>query len=473
MEGRTAQGLRGGADDAATAAPGLDLVRSVALVANTAEDPGEAFDVAIELVCRSVGWPIGVVWWVTRTDRSVRLLPASVHVDPSGRHEELARVLTAEAAPEEVLRALLRQGAPASVWHLEGDGPHTAAARAAGVDVSVAFPVPLGEEVVAVLQFFAETEHAPGPAVTHALETVAIQLARVVERSRTQAELDTVRAEVARLRAATEGATASDDDRLVAGLRDAIGRDQLDLLYQPIIELASGRMASVEALVRWRHPDRGTVAPSDFIPAAERHGLIGEVGAWVLRRACADLGRWRARGHAHGLRVAVNVSAVQLEDPGLLDTLDAALEDHRIPPGCVTLEVTETFLGAEGSSALQRLWDARGRGVQLAVDDFGTGYSSLARLRAFPFDVLKIDRGFIIDSTRRGRDEDLLHGIARIAQRMDVAVVAEGVETPAQLQVAIEAGATYAQGYLFSVPLSADRVQRLLDDPTWDTHDDG
>ena len=242
-------------------------------------------------------------------------------------------------------------------------------------------------------------------------------------------------------------------------LERAITTGAFALRYQPIVELRSGAMVGVEALVRWRHPRRGLLAPADFIHIAEETGLVVPLGSWVLNCALADLARWRVKsGTVTDVTMSINVSAHQLRDPGFLDTLVGALTRWDIPAKSLLLEITETALLADDARVSADLAALRALGLRIAIDDFGTGYSSLDYLRRHAIDVLKIDRSFITGIETSGRQAALVGAIVHLAQALDVRVVAEGVETPGQRDALLRAGGGLGQGYLFSAPVSANRI---------------
>jgi EAL domain-containing protein (putative c-di-GMP-specific phosphodiesterase class I) len=216
----------------------------------------------------------------------------------------------------------------------------------------------------------------------------------------------------------------------------------------------------VEALVRWRHPTRGVLAPADFIPLAEESGLIVSIGRWVLRCACRQLSAWHRRGHR--IVVSVNVSARQLDSEALLQEVRAALRDSSFPPGALTLEVTETTIMRDAQATAQRLQQLKRLGVRIAVDDFGTGYSSLAYLRQFPVDALKIDRSFIGEITESRESAALTHTLVQLGKALGLLTLAEGIEDEAQLRALQREGCDYGQGYLFAHPLAVEEVEELF-----------
>jgi diguanylate cyclase (GGDEF)-like protein/PAS domain S-box-containing protein len=244
-------------------------------------------------------------------------------------------------------------------------------------------------------------------------------------------------------------------------LRRAIERDELVVHYQPIIDLPTGRPASFEALVRWQHPSRGMLMPNDFIPLAEETGLIVPLGRWVLRTATRQGRRWLDR---FGLpfSMAVNVSVRQLLEDGFVEEVATALRDSGLPGSCLTLEVTESVFMTDLDSTAARLDELKAVGVQLAIDDFGTGYSSLSYLERFPIDVIKIDRSFVAALLDPGRPATLVHTILDLARRLGVPAIAEGIERPSQFVELREQGCQLGQGFLFSRPLDAEAMERVL-----------
>lgn len=248
---------------------------------------------------------------------------------------------------------------------------------------------------------------------------------------------------------------------LEAELRDAIERGQFYLDYQPLVDPKTQRVASLEALVRWQHPIKGKVPPLKFISIAERMGLICEIGAFVIREACRQLGEWQ-RGGLVPVPVAVNVSSIQLEQRNIVDVLSSALREERIAPALLRIEITESVFMEGSEKRVLHLNEIRALGVQVSVDDFGTGYSSLAYLKQLPVDCLKIDRAFVRDIDSSSADEAIVRAIIRMAQSLGLSTVAEGVETPEQARRLSELGTTYIQGYYFSPPLAVDACGLML-----------
>jgi diguanylate cyclase (GGDEF)-like protein len=247
-----------------------------------------------------------------------------------------------------------------------------------------------------------------------------------------------------------------------ADLRRAIERDELVVHYQPIVDLAGGRVVGLEALLRWAHPRRGLVMPFEFIPLAEETRVIVELGRWILREACRQAALWA--GGAPGPWVSVNLSGLQLLDPQLDVEVAAALADSGLDPASLTLEITETVLVQDVSAAVERLEALRALGVSIAIDDFGTGYSSLRYIRRFPADILKIAKPFI-DGLHDETDTAIVRTIVALADSLGLRTVGEGIEDHEQLARLRELGCTLGQGYLFARPLGADDATALLAAP--------
>jgi diguanylate cyclase (GGDEF)-like protein/PAS domain S-box-containing protein len=248
---------------------------------------------------------------------------------------------------------------------------------------------------------------------------------------------------------------------LEAGLRRALEQEQFQLFYQPQVDLHTGAIVALEALIRWRHPERGLVAPAEFLPLLEDSGLILPVGEWVFRRACVDARAWCA-SLPHPLRVSVNVSALQFTDPKLPATVRRILKEERMPAGSLELEITENLMMRDPVLAGETLRALQALGISVAVDDFGIGYSSLSYLKNFPLDVLKIDQTFIRDLTEDPGDAVIVEASISLGHKLGLAVVAEGVETEAQLDFLRANGCDRAQGYLLGRPLPAVEIAALL-----------
>ncbi|MEO7580470.1 MAG: EAL domain-containing protein [Massilia sp.] len=249
--------------------------------------------------------------------------------------------------------------------------------------------------------------------------------------------------------------------KLEANLRRAIERGELDLHYQPQVDLASGRIVGLEALLRWRCDELGQVSPAEVIPVAEESGIIVPLGRWVLETACRQAAAWRDAGLLGSIgQVAVNLSARQTRDPGLLADIRAILAETGLAPGMLELEITEGVLMENVRANLDLLHSFQASGIHLSIDDFGTGYSSMAYLKRFPIDQLKIDRSFVHDVP--GDGEAIATAIIAMAHSLGLTVVAEGVETEAQLDFLRGAGCDIMQGFYFARPLPLDQMSALL-----------
>ena len=258
-----------------------------------------------------------------------------------------------------------------------------------------------------------------------------------------------------------EQSLTNDHAGLSRDLRGALGRDELRVEYQPIVAVADGRVAGVEALLRWAHPTRGLISPATVVGLAERTDLMTDIGRWVLERACIDRRHWAGQEH-HDLGISVNVSPQQLMARDFAMTVGDVLADTRTDPQLVTLEVTESIFLKDHQRALVVLEDLKRLGVKLAIDDFGTGYSSLSRLKRFPVDIIKIDRAFIIDL---GRDESsrlFVSAVVTLAHGLHMAVIAEGVETILQHQEILSLGCEFYQGFYCARPMVADAIDTFL-----------
>ena len=256
---------------------------------------------------------------------------------------------------------------------------------------------------------------------------------------------------------------------LEAGLRDAVSRNEFELLYQPLYNVESRQVISIEALLRWRHPVRGLISPDEFIPVAEETGLIEPIGEWVLRRACADAAAWPG-GHVN---VAVNLSPVQFKRRRLVAAVKEALLDSGLPGNRLELEITEAVLMQNNEGATTVLHELRGLGARVSMDDFGTGYSSLSYLRSFPFDKIKIDQSFIRDLTSAQGGAAIVRAIAGLGTSLGLTTTAEGVDTQEQFAIVRAEGCTEVPGYLFSRPVPAEEISLLPDSIEDAAPDDG
>ncbi len=248
---------------------------------------------------------------------------------------------------------------------------------------------------------------------------------------------------------------------LAVAMQQALRDEQFVLHYQPQIDLLSGRVSSVEALVRWQHPERGLVPPDQFIPVAEELGLMRPLGRWVLQTACAQLQAWRREGLGN-FGVAVNLSAQQFDQAGLLADVRDSLYSSNLPPAALELELTESSLMRNPDKANETLRALSGAGVRIAIDDFGTGYSSLAYLRRFPIQMLKIDRSFVADADTDADAAAIVRTIIGLGRNMNLDVVAEGVETSDQVAFLRRSACQRVQGYVYSRPLPADQFAAYL-----------
>ena len=252
-------------------------------------------------------------------------------------------------------------------------------------------------------------------------------------------------------------------NRLVAEnrLHQAVERQELELFFQPQANLTTGQIDGVEALGRWRHPSRGLIMPEDFISLSERTGLILPLGEWVLRTACAQNAAWLRSG-LQPLRLAVNLSARQLEQANLVDMVAAVLSDTQLNPDWLELEITESTTMRDPAKAIKALHDLRDLGVRISMDDFGLGYSSLAHLKDLPLDALKIDRSLISGVTNTRSCAAIVTAIVTMAEGLNLEVVAEGVETPGQLAFVKDVHCDRYQGFLLGHPEPANQLSSVL-----------
>jgi diguanylate cyclase (GGDEF)-like protein len=253
---------------------------------------------------------------------------------------------------------------------------------------------------------------------------------------------------------------ARDRLTLEMDLAEALEQRQLFLQYQPTFDLQSESVIGVEALIRWRHPTRGVIAPIEFIPIAEESGLIVPIGRWVLEDACRQAAIWHR--HGHRIDMSVNVSGGQLDDDELIEDVRHALAESGLDPATLTLEITETTLMRDAEATAKRLRSLKELGVRIAIDDFGTGYSSLAYLRQFPVDALKIDRSFISGIAGSKGSAALIHTLVQLGKTLDIETLAEGIEERSQLETLQREHCDHGQGFLFSRPLDVDAVEKFL-----------
>jgi diguanylate cyclase (GGDEF)-like protein len=248
---------------------------------------------------------------------------------------------------------------------------------------------------------------------------------------------------------------------LEVDLSEALQKQQFFLLYQPIFDLASGRIEGVEALLRWRHPVRGIIPPDEFIPLAEESGLIVPIGRWVLREACQQARAWAGPG-GRSIGMSVNVSAHQLGRDEFAGDVRQALEESGLDAASLMIEITETTVMRDIGAACAHLTEIKALGVSIAVDDFGTGYASLSQLQQMPADVLKVDRSFIAALETGEQSRDLLQAILGVGRSMSLKVIAEGIENEDQLRTVTEMGCQMAQGFLLGRPAPAEVIEGLL-----------
>jgi len=248
--------------------------------------------------------------------------------------------------------------------------------------------------------------------------------------------------------------------RLENALRRALENEEFELLYQPVVDM-NGKVEGLEALLTWRHPVYGTISPNQFIPIAEETGLIIEFGSWVIRQACLEAARWHESGHP-AVRVSVNVSALQFERRDFVEAVSAALALSGLPPACLELELTESYVMRNLPQSAARLTQIRDLGVSIAIDDFGTGYSSLSYLNRLPVDCLKIDQSFLRSLQSPDGSLPVVQSIVRLAHSMNLRVVAEGVETRQELDLVRVLGCDKVQGHVYGPALRGDQVEALL-----------
>ena len=252
---------------------------------------------------------------------------------------------------------------------------------------------------------------------------------------------------------------------LLSQLRRAVEHDELRLFYQPKIDITTSRVVAVEALLRWQHPERGLVAPIEFIPFAEQTGYIQQLTHWVIRKALLDMGAWAAREIS--LRLSLNVSTRDLIDNALPDMVAQSLTQHRVAAERLCLEITESALMEDPQRAHETLKRLHGLGVRISIDDYGTGYSSLAYIKKLAVDELKIDRSFIHGVAHDEQNLAIVRSTVELGHNLGLSVVAEGVETEQELKLLLQFGCDEAQGYFFAKPMQREQLQDWLIESTW------
>ena len=245
------------------------------------------------------------------------------------------------------------------------------------------------------------------------------------------------------------------------GIHKALDNDEFNLVYQPQVNLRTGEIVGVEALLRWNHPEHGAISPSEFIPFAEESGLIIDIGYWVLKSACAELNRWRKAG-LPDIRMSVNISARQLMEDSIVSDVIDILKDYNVPGHCIELEITEHAIMNDMDSVIRKLKELSSHDITIAIDDFGTGYSSLSYLHKLPIHTLKIDRTFLKESRINKGDNTIINTIVSMAKGLNLNVIAEGVESQSQLECLRGIECSEAQGFLFGKPLPPDVISQLL-----------
>ncbi|MFK7914619.1 MAG: putative bifunctional diguanylate cyclase/phosphodiesterase, partial [Pseudomonadales bacterium] len=244
-------------------------------------------------------------------------------------------------------------------------------------------------------------------------------------------------------------------------LRNALVEGQLSVFYQPQVDLSSGHIVGVEALVRWDHPERGLVEPGDFLPVAQETGLIVQLDQYVQQRAFAEVAEWTRAGLGK-LQLSVNLSTTQLDQEGFVRKFLAAIESAGADPATIKVEITENVLMQDVEVTVPKLKALRDCGIQVAIDDFGTGYSSLSYLQQFPINTLKIDRSFVHDIRAEQGDASIVNAIVAMARGLNMSLIAEGVENQTQLNYLREQGCQHVQGYFFAPPVKAAELKTML-----------
>jgi len=248
---------------------------------------------------------------------------------------------------------------------------------------------------------------------------------------------------------------------LDTGIHRALDKNEFSMVYQPQVNLRTGEIVGVEALLRWEHPEHGAISPSEFIPFAEESGLIIDIGYWVIKTACAELNRWRTAGLPE-IRMSINISARQLMEEDIVKNIIQIMKDYDVPGSCIELEITENAIMDDMDSVIRKLQELSSHDITIAIDDFGTGYSSLSYLHKLPIHTLKIDRTFLKESRINKGDNTIINTIVAMAKGLNLNVIAEGVESQAQLEYLRGIDCSEAQGFLFGKPLPSEVISQLL-----------
>jgi EAL domain-containing protein (putative c-di-GMP-specific phosphodiesterase class I) len=244
------------------------------------------------------------------------------------------------------------------------------------------------------------------------------------------------------------------------GLRQALQREEFRVVYQPKIDLATREVVGAEALIRWSHPKLGVVGPSRFVPVAEDSGMVAQIGDWMLRAVCRQIRQWQGEGFS--LPVAINISPRQFQQVDLAELVVSVLSEAQVPARLLEIELTESAVMQDAEASVVALERLKSFGVQISIDDFGTGYSSLSYLKRLPLDVLKIDQSFVRDISSDPNDAAIVRAIITLARSLGMKVIAEGVETEAQLAFLNAYGCQYAQGYMFGQPMPPEEFVKLV-----------
>jgi EAL domain-containing protein (putative c-di-GMP-specific phosphodiesterase class I)/GGDEF domain-containing protein len=340
-----------------------------------------------------------------------------------------------------------------AIW-FRGVGPEAAAVELKAICYALGAEIAAGTltivpDVEVGIAHYPEDARDPAALINHAI----VSLARPGG-DRSGASVPGRSAEIARERFSLE-----------QDLHRAIEREQLEMVYQPVVELSRG-VIGAEALLRWRHPHAGMISPATFIPILEDADLIDEIGRWTLNTACREMRRWQQHGLG-SLKVAVNLSAAQLRDPKLKLNVQRTLERHRLSASALELELTETAATQDAARTFTLFGELRALGVSLAIDDFGSGYSSLSYLKNLPFDKLKVDREFVVDVHLRRDSQAICRSLVALTRGLDLAILAEGVESWDEVEMLREFGCTTFQGFLFSEPVDSDQFIEIALDPSW------